>query len=292
MTIVAKDQAEQLRQLVANEKPGVALDFHSALFTGGTSGVGATTLAVNTALALHKLGKKVALLDLASSGGLCRQLQVSSAYGLQQVISGDKEIGQVALESPSGPLVIPACGIEEDLFRIRPVQWKRLVENIRKIDLRIDTLIIDASADYVRRFPALIDHSDTVVVVASPQPEAVIGAYSLIKRILRSGSQRSIKLVLNKALGKNCLLRTGEKIRKVIKMYSGHDVKAVRQIENDTSVAESACGGLPALLSFPESLFSRKISSLALNLFNDSPVSIRAGCLSEYFSKIVRLEVK
>ena len=292
MAIIAKDQAEQLRQLVAHEKPGLALDFHSVLFTGGTSGAGATTLAVNTALALHKLGKKVALVDLALSGGLCRQLRLSPAYGLQQVISGDKEIGQVALESGSGPLVIPACGIEQELFRISPVQWKRLIENIRKIDPRVNTLIIDAPENCARRFPALIDHCDTVVVVASPQPQAVTGAYSLIKQILRSGSQRSIKLVLNKALGKNCLLRTGEKIRKVIKMYSGYDLKEVRQIENDTSVAESACEGLPALLSSPESLFSRKISSLALNLFNDSPVSVKAGCLSEYFSKIVRLEVK
>jgi flagellar biosynthesis protein FlhG len=292
MAIVLKDQAEKLRQLVAIEKPGAALDFCSILFTGGTSGAGSTTLAVNTALALHKLGRKAALLDLASSGDLCRQLQVSPGQGLHQVINGDKETSRVVHQSPHGPLVIPACGIEENLFRIRPVQWKRLVENLRKIDPDINTLIVDASAQCARRFPALFDHSDIVVVVATPQPRAVTGAYSLIKRILVTGNQRSIKLVLNKSLGKNCLLRTGEKIRKVIKMYSGHDVKEVSQIENDTSVAESAGEGLPALLSFPESLFSRKISSLALNLFNDSPVSVRAGCLSEYFSKIVRLEVK
>jgi len=292
MTVLFKDQAENLRRITTVKKPGIVPGFRSVVFAGGAPGVGTTTIAANIALALNKLGKRAAVLDLSTKGGACTLLNISPVHNLPDLSDGDPKPNQIFLENPQGLKVIPAHLTKAIFCGIAPAQWKRLNDNLKHLDPDVDALIIDMSARPLHNVPAVIDNSDTVVLVATPDPEAVTGAYSIFKRSVGTSTPGSVRMVLNKTLGKNCLLRTGEKIRNVFKKYSGYDINAVVQVESDALVIEAARRRLPALISFPESLFSKKISALALNLFNDSPASISAGCISEYFSKTVRLKAE
>ena len=95
------DQAYELRELVAAETGRISAEsgrLRSLAVTSGKGGVGKSSISANLALALGRLGKRVALLDAdLGLANLDLLLGVTSRYNLAHVIRGEggwKDIGR------------------------------------------------------------------------------------------------------------------------------------------------------------------------------------------------------
>ena len=113
------DQADGLRQLVPRDRQQQSPSLHrnltppprrSLLLTSGKGSVGTSNLALNLAVALGELGRRVVLVDadlgLANLDLLCGLVP---AYDLGDVLTGEVPLADAVVEGPAGITILPGA---------------------------------------------------------------------------------------------------------------------------------------------------------------------------------------
>ena len=110
-----KDQADKLRTMAQGIKLKIESDLlkdikrtRIVVVTSGKGGVGKTNLALNLAISLGELDKKVILLD--ADMGLANVdiiLGMVPKYNLYHVIKQEKELKDIIMSGPKGVQIIP-----------------------------------------------------------------------------------------------------------------------------------------------------------------------------------------
>src|SRR5687768_271415 len=100
------DQAEKLRRLVMRASSAGPRDQHGPrllVVSGGKRGVGATTVAVNLAVALAKDALRVILVDADfTHASIAAQAGLSDAIGIGDVLAGRKSVHEAIQRGPAG----------------------------------------------------------------------------------------------------------------------------------------------------------------------------------------------
>ena len=158
------DQAESLRNIIKkqeiDEKKRTA---RVITVTSGKGGVGKTSFSVNLAIQLHRLGKRVVVLD--ADFGLANieiMLGIRPKYNLADLMFRGKSIQDVITYGPEGiGFLSGGSGINEmaNLSR-EQVFW--LIQKMEELDKEADVIIVDTGAgigDSVLEFVAASEGS-------------------------------------------------------------------------------------------------------------------------------------
>ncbi len=274
-----RDQADRLRQLIdslkrqtLNQEPvqqGAANKKAARVIavTSGKGGVGKTNLVVNLALALSKLGMRVAILD--ADLGLANievLLSITPRYTLVDVMHGRKSMIEVLCSGPNNIKFISGGSGVEELTKLKEEQLRKFVENISLLDSISDIVLIDTGAGLSESVMSFVMGADEVLLVTTPEPTAIADGYAMIKFIFNRDPNKIIKMVVNKAenpaeaidvLGRLCLVT--EKFLQ-LKVYP------LGYILEDDSVTRSVKMQQPFFLSFPKSQAARCIYEISQKL--------------------------
>jgi flagellar biosynthesis protein FlhG len=168
--------------------------------TSGKGGVGKTSLTINLAVALARLGHRVGILDADFAlGNVDVLLGLAPDHHLGAVLAGTKRLEDVTLDGPSGVRVIPAGSGVRSLTALDEPQWARLVDVVRQASGDLDFLLLDTASGISDNVLDVIGLADYAMVVTSYDPAAVVDAYAVIKLVTAADPAKPIGVVVNGA---------------------------------------------------------------------------------------------
>jgi len=236
------DQAHALREMAlaydlgVEEAEAVRLARVVAV-TSGKGGVGKTTLAVNLAVKLTQMGRRVVLLDAdlgtANADVLCN---ISPRATLAHVVAGRAEIEDTLVPAPGGFSLIPGASGLAKMAALSDFEHERLIEQMHRLETSADLLLVDTGAGVGPGVLSFTLAADEAMVVATPEPTAITDAYAVIKSLVRRKPEIDLRLVVNACRDEEEAQSVHERIAAVSKQFLGVTVRLAGYLPHDPRV--------------------------------------------------------
>ena len=285
------DQAEQLRNIIKSQSRQRKVA-RVITVTSGKGGVGKSSISVNLAIQMSKLGKKVIILD--ADFGLANvevMLGIRPRYNLADLLFKGKDIKDIITEGPKGiGFISGGSGIQE-LNHVSREQIIDLTHKLDEIDSITDVIIIDTGAginDIVLEF---VIASTETLLVTTPEPTSLTDSYALLKILDRkpefSTTNSTIKMIVNRvespAEGKELF----NKFNVVVNTFLNNKIEYLGSIPQDSNVPKAIIQQKPYSILSPNSQSTKTIINLTNILCeNTQEVQKRKG-ISQLFSNLI-----
>ena len=270
------DQAEKLRSLIKQQNaPNQSARIITV--TSGKGGVGKSSVTVNLAIALSRLGKRVIILD--ADFGLANvevMLGIRPVYNLADLMFKGKNLSDIITRGPENiGFISGGSGIQE-LTNLTKDQIIYLIYKLAELDKIADIIVIDTGAGITDTVLEFATASSEILLVTTPEPTSITDAYALLKTLNRksnfSAENTLIRVIANRITKDD----NGEEIFKKLSVVSSKFLKLnldyLGYLPMDYSVSKAVMRQLPVICVFPDSDFSRHISGIASKLCNTAPI--------------------
>ena len=204
------DQAEALRELVAEDQArkriltpvqsrvSSALRATTLAVTSGKGGVGKTSVSVNLAVQLARMGRRVILMDAdlgtANADVICN---INAPRNLSHVVTGQCSLGDALIDAPGGfRLIAGASGLSQ-MAALGEFERNRLMDQMRDLEHEADLILIDTGAGVGPNVLGFLVAVDQILVVTTPEPTAITDAYAVIKTACRQSDDLDVRLLVN-----------------------------------------------------------------------------------------------
>ena len=176
----SSDQAHDLRLLAAERRGGdrrVSESTRVIAVTSGKGGVGKTSLTVNLAVSLAKLGKRVIILDCdLGTANVDVMLGMHPRYNLQHVLSRQRRLEEVMSVGPHGVSVISGGSGFSELANLTDSRRDELLATFATLEGQADVLLLDTGAGISANVLRFVVAAGEALVVTTPEPTAVTDA--------------------------------------------------------------------------------------------------------------------
>ncbi|MBR2409990.1 MAG: MinD/ParA family protein [Lachnospiraceae bacterium] len=289
------DQAEQLRKLVRKQERQQSAA-RVITVTSGKGGVGKTSIAVNLAIQMKRLGKRVIILD--ADFGLANievMLGIRPQYNLADLMFRGKSLTEIITQGPEGiGFISGGSGIQE-LARMTKEQVMYLTQKLVELDAMADIIIVDTGAGIADNVLEFVTASSEVLLVATPEPTSITDAYALLKALNRragfSREHTSIKMISNRvgseAEGKNLY----EKMSIVVDKFLNIQPEFLGIIPQDDSISKAVMVQKPITIAYPNSQAAKAMQLIAAKLCNGAETEVRKG-ITGLFSDMIRTKFR
>jgi flagellar biosynthesis protein FlhG len=231
--------------------------------TSGKGGVGKSNVAANLAISLAQSSARVALLDmdlgLANAHVL---LGMRPQTTLGDVISGRKSISDVAAAGPGNITLVPGGVGDEDIANLPSPARQRLLNSLKGLCVSYDYVIIDTAAGLSRNTLSFATAADSVIVVTTPEPTALLDAYAMFKS-LNATSDQSLHLLVNMARSLQEGNQAVRRLDAVIRSFWHSSLASTLCIPFDEAVGDAVRARTPLALAYPNSPATKGIRTLA-----------------------------
>lgn len=286
------DQAEKLRNVVKlknqNNKPNARV----ITVTSGKGGVGKSNVAVNLAVQMQKLGKKVIVFD--ADFGLANVEVMFGAipkFNLSDVIYRGKGIQEIISEGPMGIGFISGGTGITGLNDLTQEQVRYLTGSLGELDRLADVIIIDTGAGISSRVLEFVIASPEVLVVTTPEPSSLTDAYSLMKALYKnpkfSPEYTKISVLANRVTSLEEGQNVYDKLDSVVRQFLQGEISYAGMIPQDKELEQAVRQQKTVSIYAPASISARAFEVMASNILNheQKQVKIPSG-IAQLFAKL------
>ncbi|GJL53248.1 MAG: site-determining protein [Nitrospirales bacterium] len=166
--------------------------------SSGKGGVGKTNVVINVAVACARQQRNVLVLDAdLALGNVDILLGLAPTHTIEDVLSGDRTLGEVVVKGPEGIHILPAASGIHELSNLTYDQQLLLQSGFLQLEHPPDLLMIDCAAGLSANVLYFSVIADDTLVVVTPEPSSLTDAYALIKVLSTRYQQRRFRLLVN-----------------------------------------------------------------------------------------------
>lgn len=290
------DQAESLRNII--KKQEIESETKTArviTVTSGKGGVGKTSLSVNLAIQLRRLGKKVVILD--ADFGLANieiMLGIRPQYNLADLMFRGKNIHDIITDGPQGiGFISGGSGINE-MANLTRDQVFQLIQRMYDLDRQADVIIVDTGAGIGDSVLEFVAASSEVLLVATPEPTSITDAYALLKSLNRNSSYKPektiVKLVANQVRDRQDADELFDKLGMVVNKFLNIDIEYLGAVPYDSNMQKAIIRQEPISVAAPNSAAAKSVERIARTLEDVEEQGVPTFGIMQLFSSVIRMK--
>ena len=291
------DQAEQLRNIIKKQSQPRKIA-RVITVTSGKGGVGKSSISVNMAIQMSKLGKRVVILD--ADFGLANvevMLGIRPEFNLADLIYRGKSLQDIITVGPEQiGFISGGSGIQE-LMNITREQIIYLTQKLYELDQIADIIIIDTGAGINDNVLEFVTASSEVLLVTTPEPTSITDAYALLKTLNRkegfSTDNTIIKMIANRVDSYAEAKELYNKLNLVVDKFLHINMEYLGAIPQDTNVSKAIMQQKPYSTLYPNTPSTKAIFELANMMCENTPQGAHSiKGIAQLFSNLIRTKLK
>lgn len=255
------DQAQTLRKLMMSDNTHRA---RVVAVTSGKGGVGKTNIAVNLAIRLSEMGRKIILIDgdlgTANADVLCN---LAPGGNLAHVVAGRKTLADAMVPAPGGFNLIPGASGLARMAALGEYERSQLIDQIQHLQTQADLIIVDTGAGVSPNVLSFALGADQILVVTTPEPTAVTDAYAAIKTVRRLKEDLDVRVLVNMVQGEEEGRQVFGRIESVCRKFLDLSIHYAGHVDVDPRVGQAVRRRKPFVLEHPSCPASVCIGRLA-----------------------------
>ena len=286
------DQAEQLRKMVqqTDSKPKARV----ITVTSGKGGVGKTSISINLAIQLTRLGKRVVVFD--ADFGLANievMLGVRPQYNLADMMFRGKDLTDIITQGEEGISFISGGSGIQELASMNREQVMYLTSRLIALDKFADVIIVDTGAGISDSVLEFVLASTEVLLVATPEPTSITDAYALLKALNRKEEfvkeDTSIKMISNRVTSVAEGQSLYEKMSVVSDKFLNIPITYLGSVPMDEQISKAVMRQKPVSVINPDAPSAKAIKQIAETLLDleTENISDKRG-MFQLFSNLIR----
>lgn len=265
------DQADRLRSKIRASQAQSEKRSRVITVTSGKGGVGKTSLSVNLALQMQRMGKRTIIID--ADFGLANievMLGIHPRYNISDLIYRSKSIEDVITEGPEGIGFISGGSGVSELTNLNRDQVKDFVTKLSSLDELADVVIIDTGAGISDAVQEFVLCSPEILIVLTPEPTSTMDAYALLKALNRRKDFAADSKVINVVSNRVSDEKEGQELFRNISIVASRfldiELRYLGCIPQDANASRAVVLQKPVSLSFPNTAAARSMHRIALDL--------------------------
>jgi len=277
------DQAQNLRELM-----GKTQDVRVISIASGKGGVGKSSISVNLAIAMSRLGARVLILD--ADFGLANVdviLGITTRLDLSYFLRGERTLHDIIQLGHEGVRFISGGSGVNELINMKDEQLAELLSKIVHINEPVDVIIMDAGAGVSNTIMQVLLASSETIVVSTAEPTSVLDAYALVKTIVKHDASHPLHVLANKCENKNEALNVQTGFVNVCGRHLGKNINPLGLISYNHEFTTAIKRQIPITVSDPYSATAKEIDVIARSILDMPNEKASYSILSRVFSRML-----
>ncbi|MBF0357127.1 MAG: MinD/ParA family protein [Magnetococcales bacterium] len=237
---------------------------HTMAITSGKGGVGKTLVTVNLAINYARQGLKVLLID--ADLGLANidvVLGVTPKHTIEDVLSGELTLDEVAIPGPPGITILPAASGVAELSNLTEEQKLSLMDHIDHWHADFDVVLVDTGAGISPNVRFFVLAVERIMIVVTPDPASITDAYALMKVMFLNHRVSHFDLVVNQVSSESEAKDVYRTLAQVADKYLNIGMNFAGSIPEDPLLVKSVRQQKPVADLFPDSPASKAFIALS-----------------------------
>lgn len=221
----ATDQATGLREMF-DHSPGLTV----LPMVAARKGMGFRSLVTNIAAGFAKSGQRAIVIDACTSG-VAQNLGLRIPHDLSNLLSGEREFGDVVVQAPEGFHILRAQkGLPE--FVAASSDPVELFLGFRRLEEPFDVAIL---AGAVAEIAAMTRNQEDLLFVTTPEGEALTATYAEIKHASADHEQQAFRVLVNRVDDEREGLVAFNRLAETARKFLGVSIEYAGSIPRDAA---------------------------------------------------------